>query len=295
MKPKILCIGNISENARKSLESVYSLENVKQSDCIGIFAVDIIKIDKEYIDEFESLLFIAAPRTNIDHINAVYAQSRGIEIFYLNDKGWLSKEVFATAEFAWLMLMQLLRADNKELNGKTLGIIGYGRVGQQVERFAKAFNVQVFAYDEPKGLCIGYPFVNSLESILSKSDIVSIHVGDSENEKSTFCMTKEHFNAMKSSSYFINTSRSRFVDGNALLNVLQSKKLSGAAIDVMEDYSDELSQKILDIRATFLNLIITSHIAGNTIESREKTDIYIVEKIIKYTKGGKYEIFFGNM
>jgi len=116
------------------------------------------------------------------------------------------------------------------LRGKTLGIIGLGRVGKQVFRFANAFGMEVFPYDPSK-----FPYNSSkaaFENVLKNSDIITVHVPF--NEETYHMFSEKEFAMMKPTAYFINTSRGAVVDEKELLLALVNNKIAGAAVDVME-------------------------------------------------------------
>jgi len=219
------------------------------------------------------------------------------------------QDVYATAEHTWTLILSLIRKvpfafdDVKrgnwnreawqgcELRGKTLGIVGYGRVGQQVAKIAEAFGMNIIWHDkyipEPPSNTIPACFKvdRTLEVLLKESDIITVHVPLDESTRGMFGV--EQFAMMKSTAYFVNTSRGAVVQEDALLWALIEKKIAGAALDVVNDEPNiyHALKMYIDWPDKY-NLIITPHCAGNTAESREKTQLFIANKIKEFILGG---------
>ncbi len=248
----------------------------------GIFTK--LKPFKEgYKKSFINLKFIATPCTGTDHIY----RPEGVEILNLDDKVFL-QEVYATAEFTFSLILSLIRKTHlasgniltrynnrylytgTELHGKTLGIIGYGRVGRQVREIAKGFSMYVVPHDKAESKFLG------VDHLLEHSDIVTVHLPlDSSTVR---YIGYNEFSKMKESAYFINTSRSEIVDYEALLFAIGRNKIAGAAVDVTESYPKHIIRQMQACK----KILVTPHIAGNTEESREKTDNFIADKMITW-------------
>jgi len=216
------------------------------------------------------------------------------------------QDVYATAEYTWALILSLIRKvpfafddvkcgnwkreafQGTELHGKTLGIVGYGRVGQQVARIAEVFGMKVIANDLPSDRHDA-PYKNhkvefcTLDTLLRYADIITVHVPLNESTRGIFGW--KQFEMMKPTAYFINTSRGGIVSHHALEDVLMTGEITGAALDVV-DGEPELDKCLLDYINSDDNLIITPHIAGNTAESREKTQLFIANKIKEFILGG---------
>ena len=124
---------------------------------------------------------------------------------------------------------------------------------------------------------------DSLDVLLKESDIVSLHVN--YHQGNHHFLGKEHFNTMKNAAVFINTSRGGLVDENALLDSLITRKISGAALDVLQGEPEVLNNGLIKYAALQNNLIITPHVGGNTYESFEKTESFIFNKLISAIHG----------
>lgn len=258
------------------------------------------QIDSEVFDAAKNLKIVACPTTGLNHINLDAAHAAKIKVVSLkNDTDFLSS-IPSTAELAWALLLNLMRklnsatasaADGKwmrdqfignELKGKTIGIVGFGRLGAIVAGYSRAFNMQVQCFD---------PYLNShpewlhrhhtLESLMATSDILSLHVPlNSETEK---MIDSQKFDICKQSVVFINTSRGEVICEEALLEALKTKKIAGAALDVLANEVGQTSNfqsPLLDYAKHNSNLLISPHIGGATIEAMEKTEIYVAQKVV---------------
>lgn len=260
------------------------------------------RIDKEILDQAKNLKYIVTPTTGLNHIDLEEADKRKIQVVSLKGEVDFLKSIAATAELTWGLILSLLRNipqalgdvalqrwDRDEfrghdLKGKTLGVVGYGRLGQIVAGYAQAFGMSVIASD-PHVLTEDCPFpLLSLADLLGQADIVTLHVGLDQSTKGFF--GKSEFQKMKKGSCFINTARGELVDENALLSALQDGTLAGAALDVL---GNETGQDLIWMQENQLwqysranaNLLITPHIGGATFESMAATEIFIVEKLKK--------------
>ena len=160
--------------------------------------------------------------------------------------------------------------------GKTLGIVGMGRIGQMVARRAKGFNVRVLYYkrsrDEDVERELGCEYAD-LDRLLAESDFVSFHVP--LNDETRHMMNSDTFAKMKNGSYLINTARGPIVDEHDLVNVLRSGKLAGAGLDVF-DNEPNINPELIGME----NVILTPHIASATWEAREKMGYMAVDAIL---------------
>ncbi len=181
-----------------------------------------------------------------------------------------------------------------EVRSKTLGIIGYGRIGTQVSVLAEALGMKVKYYDLEEKMAIGNAQrVSSFEDLLSSSDIISLHI-DGREENNNLISQKE-FQLMKDETILINHSRGKVVDLKALVKNLKLKKIAGAGIDVFPDepkkntqnYFSELNEypEIYEL-SKFINVILTPHIGGSTIEAQEAIANFCSHRLDSYYKLG---------
>lgn len=258
------------------------------------------KIDDEVLDKAKKMKVIASATTGLNHIDCKYAEKLGIKIISLKGETEFLDSVYATAEHTWALILSLLRNipasvqhvfkygwdrntfKGLELYGKTLGIIGYGRLGKKVAHYGIAFGMEVLIYDIRKQQPNGKITFVSLKDLLNKSDIVTLHI--THNASTHHFFDNNKISQMKNGSFIINTSRGEVIDEAALLNALKMGRIAGAALDVMcgENISNPRwlqSDPLLEYAKNHSNLIITPHLGGCTFESMEKTEIFIARKI----------------
>ncbi|MBI2547090.1 MAG: hydroxyacid dehydrogenase [Candidatus Aenigmarchaeota archaeon] len=252
-----------------------------------------IKFDRELLEKADNLKAIATATTGTDHIDLEYAKERGIKV--ISAPG---ANAIATAEHTFGMILSLVRNIpwgfesiknfeykrseflGSELNGKTIGIIGFGRIGCQVGRYAKTFGMKILTYDpyinENLARDIGAEIV-PLDKLLKDSDIISIHAFASpENEN---MISNEQFSKMKKTAFLINVSRGSLVDEDALIDALKTNKIQGAALDVLKEEPPSRSNNLIDYAKRSNNLIITPHLGGSTKESVYNAAKEVVQKV----------------
>ena len=254
-------------------------------DAVCAFVND--EIDKDVIDSLYSygikvILMRCAGYSNVDFKEA-YGKIHVLRVPAYSPN--------AIAEYAMSLLLTLNRKTHKAYNrtrefnfslvglggfdlyGKTIGVIGTGRIGKSFIRICKGFGMNVLAYDLYPAKDAGYNYV-SLDELLEKSDIISLHC---PLTKETYHMLdKEEFKKMKKGVFIINTSRGALIDTEALLTSLNKKKVKAAGLDVYEEeanvFYEDFSGKIIkdDVLALLIskpNVIVTSHQAFLTDEA----------------------------
>lgn len=276
------------------------LNEVKDADAI-IVRVET-KIDKNILDSAEKLKVIASMTTGLDHIDLKQAELRGIKIVSL--PGYATT---ATAEYTMSLILSLIRKIpwafehfkkekwerhkflGAELEGKTIGIIGFGRIGSRVGKYAKAFGMDVIFYDPflDKNMLkeVQATQINSVDELLEKSDVVTIHSFLSKDTRKM--INKERISKMKKNAIIVNASRGLIVDESDLVEALEEGKLSGAALDVFEEEPLPPSHELMNYTRSHDNLLLTPHIAGSTIESIDTAAKFVVERISEILEGRK--------
>jgi D-3-phosphoglycerate dehydrogenase len=256
-------------------------------------------IDAALLEAAPRLQMIVTPTTGLNHIDTAALTRRGIRLVSLRGEVEFLKDVRATAEHTLGLMLALLRRipqaaadvtagfwrrdrfEGGELYGKTVGIVGYGRLGRIVGRYLAAFDAEVLVAD-PKlvpGSIVGAAHAVGLERLLENSDIVTLHVDLNETTRGFF--GAECFAAMRPGSYFINTARGELIDEQALLAGLASGRIAGTALDVLtgEDSSGMAGHPLVEYAARHENLLITPHLGGCTAESKRKTEAFLAEKV----------------
>jgi len=251
------------------------------------------KVNRELIKSAPGLKIVARAGVGLDNIDLDYCKERKIKV--INSPGASTN---AVAEHVLGLMLSLYRHipranagmknkkwDKKllmgnELFGKTLGIIGFGRIGTEIAKKAKCLGMNVLAYDIRKTESEFAKFVN-LDTLLKNSDIVTLHmalVPETQN-----FMDNETIPKMKNDAVLINAARGGLVNENALYNALKSGHLSGAGIDVYpnEPYSGKLTE--------LPNVVLTPHVAGSTYEAQTKIGKILIGRIEEIFKSNNNE------
>ena len=175
-----------------------------------------------------------------------------------------------------------------EVRGRTLGIVGYGHIGQQVAILAEAFGMRVIFHDIQKKLSLGLSrFVPTLDALLEESDFVSLHVPDTPRTRGM--MGAAQLARMKEGSYLINLSRGSVVDVEALRHALASGRLAGAALDVFPSEPAPTNAEFDVGFGGLRNVILTPHVGGNTEEAQRNIGIEVAHSFIGFVSRGSTE------
>jgi phosphoglycerate dehydrogenase-like enzyme len=237
-----------------------------------------VKLTPEMLAAAAKLKVISCATTGSDHIARDGLDQRGIPVRTLREDPDLLRNITPAAELSFALLMALARKlpaavqHVKEggwtreefpgvmLRGKTLGLIGCGRIGGWMARYARAFGMQVIGYDP---LLPTFPDTIrkvTLPEVFAQGDFVSIHVHLSL--ETTGLVSKALIDSMKPGAFLINTSRGAIVNEQALLAALESGRLGGAGLDVLEGEPDTADHPLVRYAKTHDNLLITPHVGG---------------------------------
>jgi len=255
------------------------------------------QIDREVFEAAPRLRLIATPTTGLNHLSLEEAARRDVRIVSLRGQTEFLRDIPATAEHTLALIFALVRHIpaasahvqsggwdrdlfcGNDLNGKTAGVIGYGRIGRMVARYLLALGMRVQAADSAD--LAGEPGVTlvPLNELLEQSDIVTLHASFSEQTRGL--IGRSEFARMKAGTWFVNTARGELVDEDALLEALRFGRIAGAALDVLSDeQSAGVGQnRLIEYARHANNLIITPHIGGCTAESMEKTEIFLAGRV----------------
>ena len=309
--------------ALKDMEVSFSQEKLTketaaqagQSEAVSVFVNSEVK--QEVMDLLPNLKFIATRSMGFDHIDGAYAKGKGITVSSVPAYG-----SYTVAEFTFALILnltrkifeakhQLVEGDDFDISrlegfnlyGKTLGVIGTGKIGKNVAKLGKAFGMTVLASDvhpdEAFAAEAGCTYVQ-LPELLAQSDIVTLHV---PYMKETYhLLNKDNIPLMKKGAYLINTARGEIVETDALVQALTSGHLAAAGLDVLESERQlkeetELlrrgSQEFKDFKTLFKNhvlidlprVIVTPHIAFFTREAVQEILKTTVENIRAFLAG----------
>ena len=275
------------------------LENQNLYD--GIVIRSRFRIGKDFIDAAPNLKFIARVGAGLESIDVEYAEKKGIALFSAPEGNRN-----AVGEHALGMLLSLfnnlnkadrqvreghwLREENRgvELEGKTVGIIGYGNMGKSFAKKLRGFDVEVLCFDILDHVGDENARQVSLDELRQKADVISLHTP--WTEQTNRMINEDYINSFSKPFWFLNTARGKSVVTEDLVKALHQKKILGAGLDVLEyeksSFEDlfTASEKIPEALQQLLlmeNVLLSPHVAGWTIESHRKLADTIATKIMK--------------
>ncbi len=257
------------------------------------------RIDAAVLAGCPRLRVIATPTTGLTHIDVREAERRRIRIVSLRGRTAFLRTVYATAEYTVGLMLALLRRlpaaashvaaggwdryrfRGAELHGRTVGIIGFGRVGRMVAARLRPFGVRIVAADPRRraGQLPRYVELVPLERLLEGADIVSIHA--SLDAATQGLIGRAEIGRVKRGAWLINTARGELLDEPALLEALERGHLAGAALDVLGGETAEgmSTHPLVAYAREHTNLLITPHLGGCTGESMMKTELFLAERL----------------
>jgi glyoxylate reductase len=315
VKEKILLTRNIHDFALKELRKKFQVEihkgkipisqkilesKIKEVDGLICFPYD--KIDKEIMQLAKKLKVISTYSVGYDHIDTQFAKENKIRVGY-------TPEVLtdATANMAFALLLDVLRRISEgdrtirkgqwkqiygaydyvglDLHGKTLGIMGLGRIGKTLAKRAKAFDMKIIYHNrkqisktEEKKIGVKY---TTFKKLISQSDIISIHVPHTKETNQIFNM--KIFRKMKNTAFLINTSRGKVINEKDLAIALKQKIIAGAGLDVFETEPINKNHPFLKLE----NIVLAPHIGSSTKETRSKMSEITIKNLILGMRGKK--------
>jgi D-3-phosphoglycerate dehydrogenase len=271
------------------------------ADVVGIL-VRTVPITAEVIEAASRLKVIARHGVGVDNIDVAVATRRGIPVAYTPNTnatsvaehilvlmGALAKQIIsydrATRAGEWEIRNSYRAVD---LKGKTLGLVGVGRIGREISRRARAaFDMTVLGYDPYVDIAtlegLGVRPVGSLDELLREADVVSIHVPLTNGTR--HLIGPAELAKMKPTAFLINTSRGAVVDEAAMVEVLRSSKIAGAGLDVFAEEPPPRSHPLLDLP----NVIVTPHSAALTAEAVIRMATGAAQAIVDVLEGRRPE------
>lgn len=268
----------------------------------GVIIRSRFSIDKTFLDAATNLKFIGRVGAGLENIDGDYAQKKGVHLIAAPEGNRN-----AVGEHALGMLLSLfnklnkadhevregqwLREENRgiELDGKTVGIIGYGHMGKAFAKKLRGFEVEVLCYDIQDHVGDANAKQVDLKTFQEKVDVVSLHTP--QTPLTLGMINSEFINAFQKPIWLLNTARGKSVVTNDLVTALKSGKILGAGLDVLEyektSFEDLFTSDIPEAFQYLIktqNVLLTPHVAGWTVESKEKLAQTIVDKIQSHFK-----------
>ncbi|AJF61754.1 TPA: hydroxyacid dehydrogenase [Candidatus Woesearchaeota archaeon] len=294
------------------------ISKIKDTQVLGIFIYS--KITADIIDRLPKLRLIATMSTGFDHIDIEYCKRKNIAVCNVPTYG---ENTVAEHTFALILALSrklypsvkrtrenhLFETDISlrgfDLKGRTIGLIGCGNIGKHVARMAAGFEMDILVYDiykdEKLARKIGFRYAE-FDDLLTESDVISLHVP--YNSKTHHLINEETIGRMKKGAHIINTSRGAVIDTKALVRGLESGKIAGVGIDVLEG-EGEIKEEMAVLKDEFKsssdlqtvlanhvlmkmdNVLITPHNAFNSAEALQRILNTTIENIFSFSSGKK--------
>jgi len=263
-----------------------------------------IKVDKKFLNKSKNLRLILSPSTGTDHLDMNEIKKRKIKCIHIAKERKLLDTFTATSELVFALLLFINRSliqnyfsaisgnwirdkfTARQLYGKTLGIIGLGRLGKITAKIANGFGMKVIGFDKNKKIKLNKVKNVSLNTLLIKSDVISLHIH--LNKKNENFINRKKISIMKDDVTLINTSRGKIINEKDLLYYLKLRKKFKAGLDVIDgewlSKKDLKQHKLIKYANKNDNLIIVPHIGGATNESIYGARSFIINKLKKEIK-----------
>jgi D-3-phosphoglycerate dehydrogenase / 2-oxoglutarate reductase len=251
-----------------------ALEGVRSLIAVGCFSVGTNQVDLDI-----------TRRIGLPVFNAPFSNTRSVAELTIAEIVMLYRRIFPKSVGCHGGGWEKSVDNAREVRGKTLGIIGYGNIGSQLALLAEAMGMRVIFYDRTDKLRHGnVEPLDTLDALLSASDVVSMHVPETPETKGM--MGEAQFRAMKPGAYFINNARGSVFDVEALARAIASKHLAGAAVDVFPVEPASNADRFVSPLQGLDNVILTPHIGGSTLEAQERIGSEVARKLVEYSDVG---------
>ena len=261
-----------------------------------------IFLGENILKHASNLKIICTASTGTNHIDLNYAKGKNISVISLTEERHIINKISSTAEHAFSLTMASIRhlihahdhvmSDKwdyehfigRQMDGLTIGIIGYGRLGSLYAKYCKAFGSKIIAYDPYKSIKEeGIRQFEDINDVFLHSDVISLHVHVSK--ETTKMINASSFQSMKSSVVIINTSRGEVINEVDLVSFLSENKLSRIATDVLSnEILDRTNSPLLNYAKKNKQVLITPHIGGMTKEAQEIAYNHAADLIKRYIK-----------
>lgn len=307
-RPKVLCFWDIRccpwvlDGLRKVADvdlrepdRQYLLEHIGQYD--AYMAALAVRFDAEVVAKADRLKILATPSTGLDHLDLDAIKARGIELQSIKTDFQLLDRITATAEMAWALMLAAARhlphAHNDamrgmwtrdkfrgtQLSGKTLGILGVGRLGKMMADYGRAFRMRVLGCDRSPRDRVAHVEYVDFDTLLREADVLSIHIHLTEDNR--HLINKAAFDRMKKGVIIVNTSRGGIINEDDFVAAIKSGKVAGAGLDVIEgEWRTDLEQHpLIKLAREHHSIVISPHLGGVTVESQAMSSEFVANRL----------------
>ncbi|MFO7786476.1 MAG: phosphoglycerate dehydrogenase [Halospina sp.] len=284
------------EHISHSLPEEELLEKIKDAHFIGIRSRT--QLTEKVFQHANKLVAVGCFCIGTNQVDLEAAKKRGIAVFNAPHSNTRSVAELVIAQTILLLrgtpeknaaahrgVWRKSASNSYETRGKNLGIIGYGNIGSQLSVLAESLGMHVYFYDVIAKLPLGNATqVGSMKELLAMSDVVTLHVPETESTRDMFGANE--LAQMKQGSILINASRGTVLDIDALADNLRSGKLLGAAVDVFPTEPKSNDEEFVSPLREFDNVILTPHVGGSTVEAQENIGTEVAGKLATYSDNG---------
>ncbi len=264
----------------------------------GVLVRLATRIDADLLGDDPRCRVLGVPTTGLDHIDLEACAARGIAVVSLRGEVEFLRTIRATAEHTISLVLALLRNlvpatrsvldgrwardefRGREISGRSIGVLGMGRLGTIVAEVLVAMGANVVGYDVRSDWAVpGVDRAPDVGDLLRRSSVLTVHIPYAPGDRPA--VGAAELALLPAGAYLVNTSRGGVVDDAALLAALRSSHLAGAALDVLHGEPDIGANPLVEHAREHDNLVLTPHIGGNTYESLERVEVFIARKVVE--------------
>jgi D-3-phosphoglycerate dehydrogenase len=258
------------------------------------------QVTSDVLNKFPKLKFVISATTGHNHLNQTEISNRGVKLISLRGHDEFLRGISSTAEFTWALLLNLLRKipasithvedgnwnrdlfKGFQLSNKRIGIIGLGRIGSLVARYAQAFSMDV-AYYDPYVFNPLYSRCSKLEDLVSSVDILSIHIHPDPSNHNL--ISEKIISLLKDGAYIINTARGEVWDEHAVVRGVLSGKIRGVGADVVTNETTDKRQSPIWQMRKHPNILLTPHLGGASFDAMWACEEYTQTLVLNELNG----------
>jgi D-3-phosphoglycerate dehydrogenase len=282
------------------------LNEFNNVDCLWIDMTT--PIDESMLSKLPKLRYVVSPTTGLTHLGPLANSSGDIEVISLRGDSQFLKKITSTPELAWSLALTVWRQiipasesytddiairqkfSSKQLNGLTVGLIGFGRIGRMLNKYAQAFGMKTIFFDpnllpDDKASHDGANQLQSISEVCQECDILFLVASHDFKQSNSYpILRREHLMQLRSESIVINVSRGSLLDEDALFDFIKNHKIAGAGLDVLAREEKVLTTTSLDPLQTLqregYNVVVTPHIGGMCWDAFDAAQRHVAQKLM---------------